>query len=66
MDGYLLRCSKNLDIYMERNIYNVKVMATRFNEGDVKVYIKRFGVRLREQCPSCLPHTNEALLYQCL
>ena len=52
MDGYLLRCSKNLDIYMERNIYNVKVMATRFNEGDVKVYIKRFGVRLREQCPS--------------
>ena len=32
---------------MERNIYNVKVMATRFNEGDdVKVYIKRFGVRL--------------------
>ena len=51
---------------MERNIYNVKVMATRFNEGDVKVYIKRFGVRLREQCPSCLPHTNEALLYQCL
>ena len=66
MDGYLLRCSKNLDIYIEGTIYNVKVMAIRFNEGDVKVNTKGFEVRLREQCPSCLPHTNEALLYQCL
>ncbi|AWQ70708.1 hypothetical protein SA8601_0745 [Staphylococcus aureus subsp. aureus SA8601] len=40
MDGYLLRCSKNLDIYIEGTIYNVKVMAIRFNEGDVKVNTK--------------------------
>lgn len=36
MDGYLLRCSKNLDIYIEGTISNVKIMAIRFNEGDVK------------------------------